>query len=189
MENKLNNVISLENKKVYREYPERELARMWQDICDKNFNNLNKNLLKAISKKEDKVESEDTPLYSKRMFDSETMKYVPFNVWRARHIVNVRKENLLMQIYLPLPYQAENDKPLNAWSKYNCDHLQESLTEKCLPGDLDRCALLPMRPNLPAAHKLSSWLEGEHANHQEARDKVNNDMISHPLYHILQQGG
>jgi hypothetical protein len=189
MEDKMNNVISLHDKKIYRSYPERELDRMWQDICSKNFSNLNKNLLKAISKNQDTVKSEDIPLYSKRMYDSEKMKYVPFDIWGAHHIVNIRKENLLMQIFLPLPYQVESDNPLNAWSKYNCEHLQESLTEKTLPVDLDACSLIPMRPNQKGARELGIWLEKKDKKRQEARDKVNNDMMSHPLYHTLHKEG
>lgn len=171
----MTNVISFESKKIYRSYPERELERMWQDISTKNYKNLSNKLLKAISKDKDKVKTVDIPLYSKRMFDSEKVQYVPFNIWGAHYIVNVRKENLLMQIFLPLPYQVESDDPLKGWSKYNCEHLQKSLMEKDSPVDFfdfDACAHLPIVPNQKGARELGDWIKRKDAKRKEETERV-----------------
>lgn len=185
----MSNVIPFEKNNIYTSHPERELEAIWQDIQGHNINNLSRNLMKAIAKNEDNVKTVDIPLYSKQMFDSKENKYVPFDIWGAIHIINVRNEKLVMRIYQPLPHQNELGEVLKGWQTYNCEHLQESLTEKSSTVVLDACSLIPMRPNLAAAHKLRSWLQGEHTKYQESRDKVNNHMISHPLFHTLQQEG
>jgi|SRR5882672_129436 len=125
----MTNVIHLNPKRKYDSLPERELESLWENISGKDIRNLNRNLIKAIAKNEDKVQTKEIPLQAKQMFDSEKAEFVPFDIWGAHYIVNVKKETLVMRIYLPLPYQNEGGEVLKAWTRYDCAHLQESLDE------------------------------------------------------------
>lgn len=115
---------------LYESHSEGELKKMWENIKGNNVRNLNMSLLKAIQK------NEEVPLYSKQMFDSEKSKWVPLDLWGAHHIINHRKENLRVRMYMALPGQVHQDEEKNllkGWVTYDSSYLQASLKDKNPP--------------------------------------------------------
>lgn len=124
---------------VYESSPERDLIKMWEDIKGNNIEGINRNLMKAIAKNEEETEcqviSEEDPLYTKRMWDSERGGWVPFSLWGAYSIVNDRKEIVVVQMWRPADIQPEYGPTLKGWHSLDSSYLNEKLKETADSND------------------------------------------------------
>lgn len=124
---------------VYESSPERDLIKMWEDIKGNNIEGINRNLMKAIAKNEEETEcqviSEEDPLYTKRMWDSERGGWVPFSLWGAYSIVNDRKETVVVQMWRPADIQPEYGHTLKGWHSLDSSYLNEKLKETADSND------------------------------------------------------
>lgn len=144
---------------TYESIPERNLEKMWENIKGRDCDKLSRNLLKSIAKNSDTVQTQDIPLPAKEMWDSSTSSYVPFDPWGAAYIINEKKEELLMRIFMALPNQNEEGEVLRGWQKYNCSSLMETLKKK------------DIRPNKQVALSLQNWREMVRQDHKALRDE------------------
>jgi hypothetical protein len=128
-------MIKQNTKPLYESTPESDLEEMWKDIKVGNSSNLCRNLLKAIAKNEPEVKTVEIEPNARTMWDSKNCKWVKFDIWGAIEIINNRKEDLLMQIYLPLPFQNEFGQVHYSWRNYDCSQIQEQLTDKEIQGN------------------------------------------------------
>lgn len=122
---------------MYYSYSEKELVKMWDDINGKNFESLNKNLMKAIEKEENKSHIEELKeiMYSKQMWDSEKGAWIPFDLWGAHFIINQRKEYVLLRIYRPCDVQPEFGPTIKGWHTLDSSYLNDQLKEGKTPEE------------------------------------------------------
>lgn len=116
----------------YDRSSEKELMKIWSDITRKNFNSLNKNLMKDISEKEEVKSSPKEikkVIYQKQMWDSGKNEWVPFDLWGAHFIVNHRKEYVVLRIYRPCNIQPEFGPTIKGWHSLDSSYLNEQLRE------------------------------------------------------------
>jgi hypothetical protein len=115
---------------------ERDLVKMWEDIKGSNTASLNRSLMKDIAKKNEKeeeqeiIEGQGNFLYAKEMWDSEKGDWVPFDMWGANYIINVRKEDVQLRMWQPLTIQPEYGPVLKSWQTIDSSYLNEQLREK-----------------------------------------------------------
>ena len=115
---------------LYESTPESDLEEMWKEIKVGNSSNLCRNLLKAIAKNEPEVKTVEIEPNARRMWDSKNCEWVKFDLWGAIEIINNRREDLIMQMYLPLPFQNEFGQVHYSWRNYDFSQIQEKLTDK-----------------------------------------------------------
>jgi hypothetical protein len=122
----------LQNKRVYENYSDKELIKIWEeDVKGCQSQSANRMLMKAIADNEEKSDDGNSiPLHSKRMWDSETSAWVPFEIWGAHHIVNDRKEYVQLQHWSPVDIQPEFGETLKGWKSLDSSYLNEMLKEK-----------------------------------------------------------
>ncbi len=115
---------------------ERDLIKMWEDIKGSDTTSLNRSLMKVIAKNEENEEEqkivvgEENELFAIQMWDSEMGEWVPFSMWGANYIVNVRKEYVAIRMFQNAPVQPEYGKVLKGWLSVDSSFLNEQLREK-----------------------------------------------------------
>lgn len=118
---------------TYESACEKELDQMWeQDVKGTNTKTAHRGLMKAIALNDqvklDKLD--EAEIHTKEMYDTEKMEWIPFDLWGASLFINMRKEEVLLRIREPLPYQSEFGDILYGWKTIDGSYLTPMLKEQ-----------------------------------------------------------